>query len=298
MKDSHTTKMYQPKALVVLSGGQDSTTCLFWAIREFGGAQNVRAVTFDYGQRHDIEINAASMIAALGGLRDEHHETAIVGPILRGTSPLTDPTQPLEQYESYEQMDRVIGNRVEKTFVPMRNALFLTLAANRAVVQGCTTIVTGVCQQDNANYPDCREVFIEAQEHMTNLALGNSGHIVNKTGQGWIYIRTPLMDMTKAQSINLALSIPGAYSALAYSHTAYDGSFPPTGRDHATMLRAQGFLEAGVPDPLILRCWKTGQMAKPDTPNYGAPQVDGAMQVIRDELNGSPLSTISEKWWR
>jgi 7-cyano-7-deazaguanine synthase len=131
--------MSQPKALVVLSGGQDSSTCLFWAVDRYG-SDNVHAVTFDYDQRHRVELAAAVNVAKLAGVA--HHEIVLVGSILAGSSPLTNKDAVLERYDSYEEMDKVIGDRVEKTFVPMRNALFLTLAANRAAVLGTRTIIT------------------------------------------------------------------------------------------------------------------------------------------------------------
>lgn len=245
-------------ALVVLSGGQDSTTCLFWARERF---EELHTLTFDYGQRHRREIEAAGAVAALAGVAS--HEVLELGPILKGVSPLTDHAAPLEQYDSFEQMEKVIGSRVETTFVPMRNALFLTLAANRAVVLGCSDVVTGVCQEDNANYPDCRMSFIAAQQEAIRQALGEAGKYS-------ITILAPLMNLSKADSVRLALSIPGAYEALAFSHTAYDGAYPPTGRDHATILRAQGFLQADTPDPLVVRAWQEGLMPLPETPNYAA----------------------------
>ena len=241
-------------ALVVLSGGQDSTTCLFWAKQNF---DIVHALTFDYNQRHRREIEAAVKVAKLA--RIASHEVLVLGPILKGRSPLTNPDEKLETYENYETMDKIIGDRVELTFVPMRNALFLTLAANRAAVLDTWNLVTGVCQQDNANYPDCRAEFIDAQQQTINKALG-------LVREFWIY--TPLMNMSKAESIKLALSIPDAYEALGWSHTAYDGGYPPVSKDHASTLRAQGFLEAGVPDPLVVRAYREGLMALPQTPNY------------------------------
>lgn len=249
------------KALVVLSGGQDSTTCLAWAFRQ---GFEVSAITFDYGQRHSREIQAARDIAKLAGLDD--HEIVSLGPILKGTSPLTDPGQPLERYDNYAQMDAVIGDRVEKTFVPMRNALFLTIAANRAVCIGATKIITGVCQQDNANYPDCREQFIRRQQQAINEALG---YINEKSGHApeYISILTPLMHLSKAESIKTMEHL-GYLTWLAWSHTAYDGQYPPTGTDHASMLRAEGFLQAGIPDPLVVRACFDGLMQLPATANY------------------------------
>jgi 7-cyano-7-deazaguanine synthase len=278
--------MTRTKALVVLSGGQDSTTCLFWAVQRFG-KENVVAVTFNYNQRHSIEIDAAKTVAKLADIH--YHEVVDIGPILKGTSPLTDPKRQLEQYESFEQMDKIIGDRIETTFVPMRNALFLTLAANRAVVYGCTAMVTGVCQADNANYPDCRQDFITQQEETINVALG----VDDFEKPNWISIHTPLMNLAKADSVHLACSTPGAYSALAYSHTAYDGQFPPVGKDHATVLRAHGFEKAGIPDPLVLRAYRLGLMQLPQTQNYHPGNVDGALDVMATELSGSGLLD----WW-
>jgi 7-cyano-7-deazaguanine synthase len=240
-------------ALVVLSGGQDSTTCLFWAKQHF---ETVHAVTFDYAQRHHREIEAAIKVAELAGVAS--HAVLKVGPLLGGRSPLTNAGEELETYETFEEMDATIGDRVELTFVPMRNAFFLTLAANVAVVKDVFDLVTGVCQQDNANYPDCRQSFIDAQARTINEALG-----IDR-----FKIHTPLMDMTKAESVHLAMSIPGAYEALAFSHTAYSGEYPPLTRDHATVLRERGFEEAGVPDPLVVRAWREGLMALPGSANY------------------------------
>ncbi len=249
------------KALVVLSGGQDSTTCLFWAKQAF---DEVTAVTFDYNQRHRIEINAARNVAMLA---DVSHEVVTVGPLLRSCSPLTNPAIELESYSDYEAMEKTIGDRVELTFVPMRNALFLTLAANIAISKDIRTLVTGVCQADNANYPDCRAVFIHAQELAIKAALG-----VND-----FKIRVPLMDMSKAQSIKFARGTPNAYLALAFSHTAYDGHYPPTGNDHASTLRAHGFEEAGWPDPLVLRAYIEGRMPLPATLNYADSSINEAI---------------------
>jgi len=259
------------KYLVVLSGGQDSTTCLFWAkaaLKEYtattGHDSELHAITFDYGQRHAIEIEAAKKVAELAGVVS--HEIIPVPNCLRSTSPLTSGNE-LERYQSFKQMDEVIGKRVELTFVPMRNTLFLTIAANRAIALGCKDIVTGVCQEDNANYPDCREFFIFCLQQAFNESLGLKG-------SKELTIHTPLMHLTKAQTCIMASELRnGAWDALAYSHTSYDGVYPPTDMNHSNVLRAQGFLEANLPDPLVLRAVREGLMPLPETHNYALENI-------------------------
>ena len=266
-------------ALVVLSGGQDSTICLGWALSAF---PRVSAVTFDYGQHHDREINAAIRVVAFFKEktgRDIEHEIVRLGEgILESTSPLTNHGAGLEQYASHDQMERIIGDRVEKTFVPMRNPLFFVIAANRAVAIGSRRLITGVCQEDNANYPDCRAIFVSCAENMITSALG-----LNQGAQRF-FISAPLMYLTKAESINMALDLGHTYSALQFSHTAYDGAYPPTGNDHASVLRAHGFAQAGVPDPLILRAVAEGRMPMPDAPNYSPASIDAAVQRLRGSV--------------
>lgn len=247
------------KALVILSGGQDSTTCLFWAKKHY---DEVHAITFHYGQRHSIEIDAAIKVAEMAGVAS--HEIVPVPNCLISASPLTSGAA-LEQYENPEQMEATIGNRRELTFVPMRNALFLTLAANRAEALGIPNLVTGVCQMDNANYDDCRAVFIEAAARYINTALGH-----DHRNTPAITIETPLMYLDKAASVLLARQLPGCWEALAYSHTSYDGKYPPVDMNHANVLRADGFAKSGFPDPLVERAWREGRMLLPDTANYDA----------------------------
>lgn len=245
------------KALVILSGGQDSTTCLFWALQFY---HHVVAITFDYGQTHRIEIEAAKTIARMA---DVEHEIVKLPKCLVSSSPLTNNGKNLEKYDNAEQMEKVIGTRREATFVPMRNALFLTIAANRAEAWGGADIITGVCQMDNANYDDCRQTFIDSAEQYINTALGH-----DHRGTKPIKIVTPLMNLTKAQTVHMAFANPACWRALAYTHTSYDGKYPPTDMNHANVLRAQGFLEAERPDPLVLRAWNEGVMELPNTPNY------------------------------
>tara|TARA_R110000824_G_scaffold268659_1_gene457292 strand:+ start:748 stop:1455 length:708 start_codon:yes stop_codon:yes gene_type:complete len=226
------------KALVVLSGGQDSTTCLFWAKAHY---DYVETITFDYRQRHRREIQAAMDVSAMAGCR---HELINVPECLNSASPLTSDNA-LETYGSAEDMDQIIGGRRELTFIPMRNALFLTIAANRAEQKGIDTIITGVCQMDNANYDDCRKTFLIATEQYINTALGH-----DHRGTQWITIEAPLLYKTKAESIHMAQTL-GAMKALGKSHTCYAGESPPCGICHACVLRASGFEEAGIDDPIF-----------------------------------------------
>lgn len=259
------------KALVVLSGGQDSATCLYWAKQNY---HEVHAITFNYGQRHKIEIESAKMVAKLAGV-ESHEILDLPAGILAGTSPLLDKTEAVPEYDSEKEMP----DGVAKTFVPMRNQFFLTIAANRAFVLGCNVLVTGVCETDYSGYPDCRRAFIDSFEDTCNLGTF--------TGEDWLQgklqVETPLMHMTKAQSVQLAIDI-GAWPALAYSHTAYDGTFPPVGTDAASILRANGFLEAEVCDPMILRAWKLGLCELPQTSNYTSEEVNVALNALETSL--------------
>lgn len=245
-------------ATVVFSGGQDSTTCLGWALSRYA---KVQCVSINYGQKHAIELEAAARVIKFfedATDRKIPHEIIELGPIFAGISPLTNSNEQLELYDNHDEMEQIIGDRVEKTFVPMRNAVFLMLAANRAVVAGSAQLVTGVCQADNANYPDCRADFLQAAVETISEALD-----VKDFG-----IQAPLLYKTKAESIEWALTLPHTYDALAFSHTAYNGEYPPTGKDHASVLRAHGFEQAGVPDPLVLRAHAEGLMELPGTANY------------------------------
>lgn len=250
-------KLDPDHAVVVLSGGQDSTTCLFWAAKQY---RKVSAVTIDYGQRHAVELMAARRVFALAKATTPDvewgpHVTVPVGSILQSTSPLTSENE-LEQYADYHSLP----GGLEKTFVPLRNQLFLTIAANWAVHWGSAVLVTGVCQEDYGGYPDCRRHFIDAVETAINRGLGLDDEVASAS---LFEIATPLMYLTKAASVHLAREV-GAYLALAFSHTSYDGQYPPTGKDHATLLRAKGFAEAGCADPLVARAFLDGLMACPD----------------------------------
>lgn len=212
------------KAVVVLSGGQDSTTCLYWALRQFG---EVEALTFDYGQRHRIELDCAAQVAQHAGV--EHTTLPIDTFAAMGGNALTD---------SEIAVEEAPGSGLPNTFVPGRNLIFLTFAAAFAWQRDMADLVTGVAQTDYSGYPDCRRGTIDAVEQSLTLALERT-----------IRIHTPLMNLTKKETVELARDL-GAIDAMALTHTCYNGQRPPCGTCPACQLRARGFLEAGIADPL------------------------------------------------
>jgi 7-cyano-7-deazaguanine synthase len=216
------------RALVILSGGQDSTTCVYWAIERFG-RDSVESLTYDYGQLHRRELQAARRIADYAGIPN------VVLPINTfeaiGGNALTDP--------SIEVPRTAETGSLPATFVPGRNLVFLTLAAAYAWRYDIHDLVTGVAQTDYSGYPDCRRETIDALEK--TLALGLERRFT---------IHTPLMNLSKKETVLLAKEL-GAMDAMALTHTCYNGSVPPCGECAACLLRAKGFAEAGIPDPLI-----------------------------------------------
>jgi len=215
------------KALLVFSGGQDSTTCLYWALERFG-AGNVSALTFDYGQRHRIELQCASDIATLAGVA--HHILPVDTFSAIGGDALTDQRVGVADAG---------GSDLPNTFVPGRNIIFLTYAGAWAWRRGIDNIVTGVAQTDYSGYPDCREDTIASVQQ--SLRLGMESNVV---------IHTPLMHLSKRETVELAVEL-GALDAMALTHTCYQGQRPPCGTCPACELRAKGFAEAGITDPLL-----------------------------------------------
>lgn len=224
------------KAIVLLSGGQDSTTCLYWAL---GAGWDVTAVSIWYGQRHAAELSAAREIAKLAGV--EHVEIGFPDFGSIGGSPLTGAGEILGEGGI---PDATMPQGLPTSFVPGRNALFFSVAASVAVARGAKVIVSGVCQTDFSGYPDCRREFVDAMEAALSLAMPSSS--------GPIEILTPLMHLSKAESVRMAALIPGAWRALALSVTCYEGRRPGCGVCPACVLRARGFAEAAATDPAIV----------------------------------------------
>ena len=217
------------KALVVLSGGQDSTTCLYWAMDKFG-KDNVSSITFDYGQRHRIELDCASKVA------DSVEVANSLVPIdtftALGGNALTDDIKVEE--------GATVSGALPNTFVPGRNLIFLTFAAAYAFQRDINHLVTGVAQTDYSGYPDCRNETMKSLQQTLRLGMESS-----------VEIHTPLMHLSKKETVQLAASL-GAIDAMALTHTCYNGEQPPCGHCAACVLRAKGFAEAGIADPLLV----------------------------------------------
>lgn len=218
------------KAIVLLSGGQDSTTVLFWAKKNF---DEVIAVGFDYGQKHWREIEQAKMIAAVAEVR---YQVFPLRNLLFGSS-LVDHSQNVSAPHK-------INKELPSSFTAGRNALFLTLAASWGYNFGISDIVTGICQTDYSGYPDCREDFRASQERTLSLALGAD-----------VRIHAPLMYLTKAETWKLARDLSdNEFNVVeivrSLTMTDYNGSTEMNewgmGRldNPASILRAKGFAEA------------------------------------------------------
>jgi 7-cyano-7-deazaguanine synthase len=219
-------------AVVLLSGGQDSTTSLYWSISKF---DNVHAVIIDYGQRHNIEIDAAIQIAELAGVSYEVMELGFIKEI--GNSALLSGEDVNNPHDN--------DSNLPASFVPGRNLIFITVASMIAYKRNASTVVTGVCQTDYSGYPDCRDDTIRALNEAIVKGMDKA-----------ITVSTPLMYLTKAETVTMAQGMPGCMEALSYSHTCYNGEYPPCMRCPSCALRTKGFEEAGVRDPLIVRYYE------------------------------------------
>jgi len=215
-------KFSDGRALVVFSGGQDSTTCLAWALREYGKG-NVDCITFRYGQRHAQEVEAAQKIAADFGIAG-HRVVSLEGYGQLTDSALLDPQAGIET---------VAGASCPNTVVDGRNMLFLLMAAIVAKRNGIRDIVTGVCETDSSGYPDCRDAFVKSCNATLNLAMDYTFHI-----------RTPLMAMTKAHVWALADELGILDYVAQHTLTCYNG-IPGRGCTTcpACILRQRGYDE-------------------------------------------------------
>ena len=228
----------EEKALVVFSGGQDSTTCLIWALKKF---KEVSVITFNYKQRHQVEIECAKNIINLinkGEIKSLNwvETTTKIDHKIVDISFLSELLQTAMIQDSEIKFDEATG--LPTTFVPGRNILFLTIAGAYAYQKKIKHLITGVCQTDYSGYPDCRDNTIKSLEETLKLGMDYD-----------LSIHTPLMWKTKAESIQIMQEL-GGLELLRYTHTCYRGERPACGKCFACELRLKGFQEAGLEDPL------------------------------------------------
>lgn len=213
-------------ALVLFSGGQDSTTCLFWAKKNF---EQVEALGFRYGQKHDVELRQAQLIAEKAGVP---YQVIDITGILQGSA--------LTEHSKDVSAQHELAPNLPASFVPGRNAVFLTIASSYAFTKNISDLVGGMCQTDYSGYPDCRKVFVDSLQTTMTLALEKD-----------IRIHTPLMYLTKAETWKLAFDLGVLDIVRDLSHTDYNGDRSQYNEwgygkldNPASILRAKGYEEA------------------------------------------------------
>lgn len=212
--------MKNRNALVIFSGGQDSTTCLLQAIADYG-RENVETISFQYGQRHGIELDKARWIAKDLGVKQTVIDTSVIKQTTNNA--LIDDSQEIKAAQ---------GSDYPNTFVDGRNMLFLLLAGCYAKQQGINDIIIGVCETDFSGYPDCRDIFIKSMNVSMNLAMDFTFNI-----------KTPLMYLTKAQTWEMADKLGYLDYVRQNTHTCYYGVEGGCGKCPSCMLRDKGLQE-------------------------------------------------------
>ncbi|MDA8355613.1 MAG: 7-cyano-7-deazaguanine synthase QueC [Actinomycetota bacterium] len=227
--------MTDQPAVVLLSGGLDSTTVL--AIAKSEGYRPY-ALSFRYGQRHEVELAAARRVAAAMSVAD--HVIADIDLRAFGGSALTAEID-VPHHDRVEDL----GKGIPVTYVPARNTIFLSFALAWAETLGASDVYIGVNALDYSGYPDCRPEYIAAYETMANLATK-----AGVEGTQHLHIHTPLIDLTKAQIIERGLALGVDYGL---THSCYDpdGRDRPCGTCDSCLLRRKGFDEVGVADPAL-----------------------------------------------
>jgi 7-cyano-7-deazaguanine synthase len=224
-------------AVALLSGGVDSTTATAIAARQ---GFEVHALSFDYGQRHRCELEAARKVAKALGIR--HHRIAAIDRRMFGGSALTGNVE-VPKNRDPESM----AEGIPVTYVPARNTIFLSFALGWCEVLGAQDIFMGVNAVDYSGYPDCRPEFLEAFERMANLATK-----AGVEGSARYRIHAPLLRMRKADIILAGIEAGVDFSV---THSCYDPSADglACGACDSCILRRKGFQEAGVADPTLYR---------------------------------------------
>lgn len=230
------TTQEERTAVIALSGGQDSTTCLYYARAKY---PKVLAVSFDYGQRHRVELAVAEAIATEAGV----HWDLLTVPALSemGYAALTSPAIPVEEKASPNSQNTWAATHdLPSTFVPGRNIILLGLAAAYGLPRGADVLVTGVCAMDRAGYPDCRAEFITSLRATISVGMDAPGFEID----------APLLSRTKAETWALADEVGALDAVLDKSHTCYEGDHEHKhewgygcGECPACQVRADGYFE-------------------------------------------------------
>lgn len=233
------------KALLIYSGGLDSTTCLFWALDNF---DEVHTLTFSYNQRHIIEVQYSYetlKIAEKIKRKSVHRHYFDIDLSKIGGSALTDISINLPKQRNEQEM----SSEIPSTYVPFRNGIFLSIAGALAEKNSISNIIGGWNIVDYSGYPDCREEFLKSFEKTLNYGT-KAGITGNKFS-----ISAPLLKMKKSQIIKFGKKHAADYS---YSYSCYSGDKIPCGDCDACILRAKGFQEAGIEDDFLKRIENTG----------------------------------------
>ena len=223
------------EAIVLLSGGLDSATAAAWALAE---GYSVTAISFDYGQRHRIELRAAKAVADDLGITD--HVSIAIDLAAFGASALVDKSIDVPKNRS----ENVISNGIPVTYVPARNTVFLSLALALAEARNASSIVLGVNSIDYSGYPDCRPEFLNAFETLANLAT--------KSGvEGTQFsLLAPLVSLTKPEIIKLGLSLGVDYGLTTSCYDPKENG-QPCGECDSCVIRAAGFSAVNMLDPRV-----------------------------------------------
>ena len=247
MNPSNASASTGTPAVVLLSGGLDSATVLAIA-RQQGYA--CHCLSFDYGQRHAIELKAATEVAAAVGVASMR--TAKIDLRAFGGSALTDDQLEVPKDRDEQAMAGGNGDPIPVTYVPARNTIFLSYALALAEVLGSTDLFIGVNAVDYSGYPDCRPQFIKAFEQMANLAT--KAGVGEEPGHRRLKIHTPLIDLPKTAIIERGLGLGVDYGL---THSCYDPLPPdhikPCGHCDACLLRLRAFAQLGQADPAMTR---------------------------------------------
>ncbi|MBF0175223.1 MAG: 7-cyano-7-deazaguanine synthase [Magnetococcales bacterium] len=218
------------KALVILSGGENSTVALFWAMERFAV---VSAITFNHDQYNSMQLKSACKIAEMLQI---NHEVVPLGALLSGFSPATIPGK--EKGVHAGQSSEMVCPG--KKFIPGKHLAFFSIAANRARVMGCTHLVMGAGRENFLGYPEFQADFMQSMANTLHSCLGRK-----------IKIHAPLLHLDKAGALLFGSRFRGCIAAMAHTHACCNNSFPPCNRCPACLLRSRGFVMAGLEDPLM-----------------------------------------------